>query len=178
MGLPTFAPSGPALIYSASPVYYPGRFAPISGRYLVALYSGDYSRSPAVYRPAACYPHKALGAAIRRLASIIAERKGRHGYAALYIVTPDGDRLSLKEARALHLSGHGDRRSPYALSVSAMVRDKVAAELDRVQGKLSAARRRLELIAGQAQPSGQRGPASLAQLEQWARAALLDLDSA
>lgn len=80
------------------------QWAPAPGGYRVALYRGNFERSPVVYRPAACSDHRTLKAAARRLAHYIA-RQSRRGYSGarfdcLYIVTPSGERLPLKTARA------------------------------------------------------------------------------
>lgn len=80
------------------------RFDPATGgRYRVALYVADFTESPVTYRPARVDDRRTLKAAARRLAHYIA-RQSRRGYTGerfdyLYIITPEGERLPLAEAR-------------------------------------------------------------------------------
>lgn len=72
-------------------------------RYRVACYGGDFSATPVTYTRAVAFDHRTLKAACRRLASLIA-RQSRRGYTgvrydSLYVLTPDGRRLPLIEAR-------------------------------------------------------------------------------
>lgn len=73
------------------------------GRHRVALYKALFNVSPIVYRQDRFSDHRTLKAAARRLAHLI-YRQSRSGYTgerfdALYIVTPDGERLPLREAQ-------------------------------------------------------------------------------
>lgn len=68
--------------------------------YRVACYNGDWNESPVIYTQAACFDHRTLAAACRRLATLIHRRKPDcPRFDCLYIVTPEGARLPLKAAR-------------------------------------------------------------------------------
>lgn len=129
--------SQPEMIYGAA--LYSARYAPRPGRYLVACYRADLAESPTVYRPAACFAHKSLAAAARRLAHMIAGRSYRgEKYDSLYIVTPAGDRLPLSLAREMIAAGIAERFSVYAIKTAwRNDRDVIASELDRLQRKIA-----------------------------------------
>lgn len=86
----------PAKVFSS-------QWAAVPGKFRVALYRGDFAATPIRYSPAASFEHRTLKAAARRLASLIYQGH-RHGYKGpqyhcLYIVTPEGERLPLREAQ-------------------------------------------------------------------------------
>lgn len=73
------------------------------GRFRVATYA-ETGASGGTYHKAESSDHRTLKAAARRLAHLIA-RQSRRGYSgkrfdALYIVTPEGERLALRTAQA------------------------------------------------------------------------------
>lgn len=84
-----------------------GRWPAKPDRFRVACYS-ETGASGGTYYGAVAFDHRTLKAAARRLAHIInrqtppAHRAPWRGvrYDALYIVTPSGERLSLREAQA------------------------------------------------------------------------------
>lgn len=71
------------------------------GKYRVATYRGNFERSPIVYHPADRFDHRTLRAACLRVATLIARRKADcPRYDAIYIITPEGERLPFNAARS------------------------------------------------------------------------------
>lgn len=63
-------------------------------------YKADWSAPGAPrYSRGEAFPHRTLKAAARRLASLLSGRNGRPCPSAAYIVTPEGERLSLRDAQ-------------------------------------------------------------------------------
>lgn len=74
-----------------------------NGGWRVACYVASFQTTPVVYRPHVFSDHRTLGAAVRRLAHLIARQSRRdyrgERFGSLYIVAPDGERLPLNAAR-------------------------------------------------------------------------------